>query len=319
MEVTMKNTKAEIMDAYEQAVKKVTELKSGKTSVAEEVKKKEIKKIKENAKEIIDLGILNDDMTSKYNDLLKAIELLEEEVQEYYSIKKEAGTLEALINAGKDKEREIREKHERLNSDLTERYNFRKKELDDRAEAQTDTIKKTLEELLAKEKEEKILLAKRRDREEEEYKYNLSREKKKENDAWEEEKELREKVLAEKEEAVTDREAKITEIEEEVEALTEKVEDLKNESQAMYAKGQKDGEAQSEKINAIKRANIEKEAKWQAEKLNDKIDAIEAALETERKAHEDCKSKLEKAYMQIQTMATKTVEASRPINMIESK
>ena len=94
--VTEKNTKAQILEAYEQAIQTIAELKAGKTTTAEVVKAKEIKAVKEDAQQVVYMNILDSNIITKYNNLLETIKMLEAEIEELYGIKKEADTLRSF-------------------------------------------------------------------------------------------------------------------------------------------------------------------------------------------------------------------------------
>lgn len=316
--VTSKNTKDQILEAYNAAQEEIKRLKEGKTTTAEVVKAKEIKEVKEKAESIIDLDILSDDIKDKYTALLKTVDLLEKEIEELHAIKREANTLEALINAGKDKEREINANYEakvaEINSNLTEK----RAEVAKAIKELNEEYDKLKSDLKAEYQEEKVKLQKERAREKEEFEYNQKRERKKDNDAWEDEKASREAALAEKELAIATREAvadekdiKITELNEHIAVLNDKIEEIK---EASF----KEGKDKAAKEYNIQKSYIEKEAKWDKERLEEKISSLEEALKSEKAAHEVTKNKLDTAYAQVQEIATQTVKANGSVKIVES-
>jgi hypothetical protein len=316
--VTSKNTKDQILEAYNAAQEEIKRLKEGRTTTAEVVKAKEIKEVKAKAKEIIDLEILNDDMKDKYTALLKTVDLLEEEIEELYSIKKEADSLEALINAAKDKDRELDANYEAKVAEMNANLAEKRAEVAKSVKELNEEYDKLKTDLRAEFQEEKVKLQKERAREKEEFEYNLKRERQKDNDAWEDEKASRESVLAEKELAVAERESKVEEIEAKNAELNEHIANLNDKIEEIKESSFKEGRDKASKEFNIQKSYIEKEAKWAKERLEEKIASLEEALSSERAAHEVTKTKLDDAYAKVQEIATKTVQANGSVRIVDS-
>lgn len=315
--VTEKNTKAQILDAYEAAMKTIAELKAGKTTTAEVVKAKEIKAVKESAQQVVDMNILDASIIEKYNNLLKTIELLEAEIEELYGIKKEADTLEALINAYKDDERKFKvAKEERLtkaNAEYEEKVATNNKKVAD-LKADYD---KLLTELRANYKEQEAKLAKDRAREKEEYEYNLNRERAIANDKWEDEKTAREKELAIREDAVSQRELEVEKLENKVFNLESIIEELESEIISAKEQAFEDGKAKAKKEADTSKVFSDRAHKAELERKEDKIAALESSLAESRKANESLQAKLDEAYARIQSMAIEAAKNSG-VRMVES-
>lgn len=315
--VTEKNTKAQILDAYEAAMKTIAELKAGKTTTAEVVKAKEIKAVKESAQQVVDMNILDASIIEKYNNLLKTIELLEAEIEELYGIKKEADTLEALINACKDDERKFKvAKEERLakaNAEYEEKVATNNKKVAD-LKADYD---KLLTELRANYKEQEAKLAKDRAREKEEYEYNLNRERAIANDKWEDEKAAREKELAIREDAVSQRELEVEKLENKVFNLESTIEELESEIISAKEQAFEDGKAKAKKEADTSKVFSDRAHKAELERKEDKIAALESSLAESRKANESLQAKLDEAYARIQSMAIEAAKNSG-VRMVES-
>ena len=308
--MTTKNTKNEILEAYESVLNQLAEAKAGKTTTAEVVKAKEIKATKEAAKEIVGLNILNDEMTKKYESLISTIEMLEKDIEELYGIKAEADSLEALINAHKDKEKELDAKHNerlaKLNAQYEEKAEANKRE-DERIKAD---LKKLLEEARAKYNEETAKLNKDRAREKEEYTYNLKRERAIENDKWADEKATREKELADKELEIAKREVAASTALSNQAQLEAEIESLKAETKAQYAQGVKDGEAQAEKVTAIKIAKANQECEFKVNVAESKVESLTAANAKLEAQNAELQAKLDAASTRVQEMAIKVAENS---------
>lgn len=95
--VTEKNTKKEILEALREVEAKLAERRAAVTTTADTVKAAEVVNKKATAKEIIEMNILNDEITNKYNDLLSTIDVLTKEIEELHEIKVGLDTLEALL------------------------------------------------------------------------------------------------------------------------------------------------------------------------------------------------------------------------------
>ena len=107
--ITMKSTKQEIMEAYEEAMKKIAETEAGKDDPVAAAKVENDKKIIESADTVAEGSILNPAIISQYNDLKTAIQMKKEELNNLYGIEVEANSLVAIINAHKDKDTELKD------------------------------------------------------------------------------------------------------------------------------------------------------------------------------------------------------------------
>lgn len=315
--VTEKNTKAQILDAYEEAMRTIAELKAGKTTTAEVVKAKEVKAVKESAKQIVEMNILDAGIVAKYNNLLETIKMLEAEIEELYGIKKEADTLEALINAYKDDERKFKiAKEERLakaNEEYEEKVAANNKKI---AELKDDYAK-LLSDLKAKYQEEKVTLEKERVREKEEYTYNLNRERTIENDKWADEKAQREAALKAKEDAIAERESKVEELEQKIKDLESSKCFLETKIEEVKISSFEEGKAKAKKEADTSKIFSDRAHKAELDRKDDRIAALESALEEARQANKSLQSKLDESYARIQSMAIEAAKNSG-VRMVES-
>lgn len=201
--VSEKNTKAQILEAYHQMLEK---LKQQKTPDAAELDLKQqkdrtlIKKVFDTSEEDIltNLSIVKGKLLKsidgisvevlssfqKLNENKQAIELQIQEIEELYQIKKEASTLSTLL-ASQEAERlsyqeKMLEQKEKLESDIkaTEALYQQKKEA-----------------LIREEREYKEILLRDRKREEDEYAYKLQQTRVREQDAYEAQKKALEQEL----------------------------------------------------------------------------------------------------------------------------
>ncbi|MDR1653422.1 MAG: hypothetical protein LBS01_07235 [Prevotellaceae bacterium] len=193
-QVTEKNTKAEILKAYELLLKNVQQAKSDmpKTVQEENVKKEKLAKVSDTTGEGIvknitelktNLNVSLDDMLlkmssefKKLEDIRTAIEIEKKTLEDLYSLSAQTDSLAAMLLANKEK----RETFEHETATQREQWEIEK------ARQKAD------------EKEYQEDLAKKRKREEDEYQYSLKIKRQKEQDEYNEKKQRVEKELAEK-------------------------------------------------------------------------------------------------------------------------
>ena len=316
--LTMKNTKQELFDAYSEALKKVEEVKKMKETPADVAENKRKVAVEENAAQAVESNIFSDEITRQYEDLMETIENKQKELQELYDIEVEASSLAAIINAAKEKdyqlEEEFKAKREKLMAEHKELIKVYEAELDDLI-SQKDSVR---EEVRAARAEEIAKVKQERQREEEEYGYNLTRQRKIENDKWEDEKAEREKILNAKEEAAdnmfVEAESKLDELEE----LREKVAEIP----VLIANAEKEakeaGQKEAAKEYGYKKTMYEKEKEYEIAKLEDKVSMLEEKLEQEESKTTTLQSKLDDAYTKMNTLASETVKANGAVRIVSS-
>lgn len=310
--VTEKNTKKEILEALKEAEAKLAERREANTTTADVVRVKEVEAKKNDAKEIVEMNILNSDITAKYKSLLDTVDMLERKVQELHEVKAGLDTLEALMivqnNTKANFEAEMAEKKATFDKTMQER----KAEEEASIEKLRAKYSKLMDELREEYHELKKELEKTRKREIEEYEYKLKRERAIENDKWQDEKASREKTLSAKEAAVAEREALVQEKDVKISTLMNEIASLEAKAKENIAIALKEGEAKAEKTCAIKVAGIKKDAEWQDEIAKREIASLKAALIAKEEEVTELRSKLDNAYTRIQEMAIEQSKASTP-------
>lgn len=317
--ITMKSTKQEIMEAYEEAMKKIAESESGKDDPVAAAKAENDKKIIESAQMIVEDNILNPVIIERYENLKNAIEMKNKELQELYGIETKANSLVAMINAYKDKEIELKDK-----------YNARTKELDDEftkkeliLKEEIASLEKSKEDLINKIQNESNELTKslnkKHKREEEEYEYNLKRSRKVENDRWEDEKAAREKELTEREAAVkadetelADRTSYIEELEKKVEEIPELIQDAKDKAFA-------EGKAKADKSNAFEVRALKQQNDYNTQILEDKVDRLYSEVDCLKAEKANLQAKLDDAYAQMRELAAETVKSTGGVKILSGQ
>ena len=317
--ITMKSTKQEIMEAYEEAMKKIAESESGKDDPVAVAKAENDKKIIESAQMIAEDNILNPVIIERYENLKTAIEMKNKELQELYGIETKANSLVAMINAYKDKEIELKDK-----------YNARTKELDDEftkkeliLKEEIASLEKSKEDLINKIQNESNELTKslnkKHKREEEEYEYNLKRSRRVENDRWEDEKAAREKELTEREAAVKADEAELADRTSYIEELEKKVEEIPVLIQDAKDKALAEGKAKADKSNAFEVRTLKQQNDYNTQILNDKVDRLYSEVDSLKAEKANLQAKLDDAYAQMRELAAETVKSTGGVKILSGQ
>jgi hypothetical protein len=305
LEITMKNTKAEMMDALKSALERAEASEKGRLNPERIEKEKTEKRAVESAKESVGQNIFSMELNNKFKDLQLAISSEQSRLQELYGVSAQLQKLALIIETGREQQAQI----ERENSEKLE------------------TAKTALESLMAEYAEKKAELQEEYDnmakklkmertREAEEYQYNNRREREKENNSWEDEKTARELALSKKEAQaraiLTEAEAKaqhIASLESKVEGIPALIEAEKKSAIDL---------AVSEIIKEYehKTALADKDFQNALARQNDKIAYLEKELAVSNKSNVALQDKLDKAYTELRELATKTVESASGVKII---
>ena len=109
-EITLKNTKAEILEALNEALEREKNMAKMKYEPEKEEKKQKIEKAIEVSRENVEQKIFSEELNNKFKDLETAIQAEEEKLKNLYGVEKELNNLVVVINAGKDYMAELEEK-----------------------------------------------------------------------------------------------------------------------------------------------------------------------------------------------------------------
>jgi hypothetical protein len=320
-EISTKNTKNEILDAYNDLLKRLKETK--KLSKQEEKAREDKKEIvvlasKQTANEIVtslaglklslakSLEELEEKLLSEHKKLTtlqQALDIQSKELVDLHDIKANADSLTALLLAQKEKsgifEKEIKERSQSFEQELSQKRALWKKEQDEYEAAR---------------KEQEALAKKIRQREEEEYTYRRDLLRQKESDQYEAEKQALEKELTEKrlalEKEFEEREAKITTQEQEFKQLKEKVEKFPEElQQAIHTTETSITERLSFKYDyEVKLA--QKEVEGECKLYQQTIAALEAKVLHLEEQVKQLSEKASQANLQVQDIAVKAIEGA---------
>jgi len=304
-EITMKNTKAEMLEALNAALARGQAAEEGKLNPVRVEKEHMEKKAVESAKSAVEQNIFSVELNNKFKDLQVAIAVEEARLQELYGVSAELQKLAQIIEAGRERQVEINsengakieEAKARLEA-LKAEYTQKKTEL----EEEYDTLAKKL----------KV----ERAREAEEFQYSLKREREKENNIWEDGKAARESALTKKEEQaqaiLVESEAKV----EYIKALEAKVESIPSLIESEKKAAVTIAIAELTREHEHKTELSDKDYQNTLARQNDKIAYLEKEVESASKNNTALQNKLDKAYAELRELATKTVESASGVKII---
>jgi len=320
------STKKEILTAYNEALAQAKLREAGMSDPSKEVFAKKTGEVLDKANTVTFsiedqiaglkkhvstiLGDLSTNIAEEittYENVKNAIALKESELKELFAIEKEAFTLTALVNSNSSVRDEFRttlaEEKAKGNLELDE---LRKQLVAIRDVHYLDTENYDDE------------IEKGRERAQEQYSYDFKRTKKLDNDAWTDDKNAREKVLADAEVVIKNKLTDIVAREEKIDVLEAKVAEIP----LLIASATKDGETAGEKHAAVgfgfEKRSIESKANSEKSILENKIEMLTERVERQQTENDQLKSDLKDAYAKIQETAKASVEAGANIRTIAS-
>ena len=310
-DITLKQTKTEIFQAFEQMQEKYRQMEKEKLHPAQEdtVKKEEAKIVEKTSfyspenleSEIVDLrkkmqNHLDDIMnqlaaeSGKLQDLNKSIKIESKKLEEIYNIQLAADTLKILISDYEIKQKEFKEKKENEENSLT-------KEMTDKRSGW--------------------------DREREEYKYNLKTERKREEEAYEAE---RDKTRAEFEAEVAQKKTELAERESILAKQEQENADMKKQIERFPDKLNKavhDAKRGKEKHLKHEFEHERKllEQKWMAEKgvLDVNVNNLRQIIDGQKTEITSLKENLTEANLRAQNLAVAVVEGASAAKQIKKE
>ncbi len=214
--ISTKNTKNQILEAYEELLLKQQEKKTDEPKKIQELQKQET--VVKNASGLSTEGIVKDvsglkvnlsaalDKLSegfiaefrKFEELQKAIQIEKQQLEDLYQLSASTDSLSVMLLAQKEKKEQYELEMANRSRELEEQIKSEKAQFETEMAERKLNLKKLQEDTQSKQKEEAEQLQKNRKREEEEYVYTLKINRKKETDLYEEKKEKLEKELADK-------------------------------------------------------------------------------------------------------------------------
>lgn len=338
-EISTKNTKNEILAAYEDLMKKTQEKKTEEPKKVQERQKQETL-VKNSGdltyegivKEISDLKVglssaldkLGENFVAEFKNfegLQQAIQIEKQNLEDLYQLSANTDSLSVMLLAQKEKKEQFEQEMVLRKAELEEKIKSEKERFDTEMAEKKAQWKKEQEYSAARMKEETDEAKKSKVREDEEFQYNLRITRKKEADLYEEKKQKLEKELTEKkasfEKEFTERETKVKEAETELKGLREK-------SLAFPAELEKAVEAAvklaTEKLKAEYRFEKELTAKQTEGDLKLKTQTIETLLGKIKDLETNIKELSQKAITaesSVKDIAIKAIESSSKMHFIE--
>ncbi|MEW6207912.1 MAG: hypothetical protein AB1631_06065 [Acidobacteriota bacterium] len=325
------NTKQEMLAAYNDLLKQLEEKRESDLKPEQKIEEKEVKRAVEVADSLSTEGIVREagnlkaevgralaqlsdkleEQIARYEEIKKAVEAKENELQEIYEIQKAASSLAALIEA----------QHLRRES-FEEEMASRKEELEREIQSTRAEWEKEKKAHEAEKKERDTAEQRRREREKEEYLYGFNREQQLAKDKFEDEKaRLEREIVLQREQMereIAERERVVAQKEEELAELKKRVEAYPKEMEAAVSKAVKDAvqSAQAEAKN--KEELIKKEFTGERNVLTTRIESLESTVKEQNEQISKLSQQLEKAYAQIQEIALKTIEGASASKSLES-
>lgn len=304
-EITLKNTKAEILDALNEALEREKNMNKMKSNPEKEEKTRKINQAIEETKKNVEKNIFSEELINKFKDLELAIASEEEKLKNLYGIEKELNDLTIVMNAGKDclidienKKREETEKLKTSIKELEEEYKNKSEELQKEYDLKAKNLK--LE----------------RDRETEEYNYKTKREREISNNKWEDEKKTREATLKAQELETKKILEEAKENANNIKELEKKVNEIPTLLEKEYTRGRKEVTQELEKENKYQVELLKKDYQSTIDRQEDKINALKEELEKAYNLNATLQEKMDKAYVEIKELATKTVEATGGVKIL---
>lgn len=304
-EITLKNTKAEILEALNSALEREKNIAKIKSNPEKEEKQKNIQRAIEVSKNNVEQNIFSEELNKKFKDLELAISAEEEKLKNLYGIEKELNDITLVINAGKDCIAEIENKKstETQNlkdkiEELEESYKLKKEELEKEYDLKAKSLKME------------------REREQEEYTYKTKRERAIANNNWEDEKNKRELEIARAQEETKKLLEDAKNNEEYLKSLEIKVEEMPALLDEKYNKGRKDAEMELKKDHEYAIQLLTKDFNNTIDRQNDKIESLKEELQKANELNSKLQEKMDKAYVELKELATKTVEASGGVKIL---
>lgn len=324
-EISEKNKKSEILDAYYEALNKLKERK--KVKPQEEKKKREEQEISDLASQLSCEGIIKgiadvklkvgkafdeieEELTkyfAQFIDLQKAISIAKKNFDEMYHIQIETDSLDALIESQQKQKEEFESEIEQERKEFDEDERQKKREREEEQREYESEIEKHRAEY------ERV-----RKREEEEYLYQLKINRKKDADLYEDQKQALEKELLEKrqkvEQELAEREKNIAEKEQELEQLHAEAEAFPHKLQEAISSTRKQTADEVKQELKFQMEISQKEIEGEKKLFQLRIQALEGKIKEQQALIGQLSNKAHEAGQQVQDIAVRAIEgASRRV------
>lgn len=326
--VSEKNTKAQILEAYEKLLKKV-EQKSNDNPKEVQQRKQDVQTVEKATKttegdieaqiakiksefvaalEIIEKELA--DERKKLETIQNAIRIEEKRLDDLYGISVNADSLSAILLAQKEQkeqfEQEMAARKEELSSQIAQ------------TRATWEKEKAAHDEALKAEKEN---LAKMRRREEEEYAYTTQQKRKKEEDEYlqmknRQEAELKERKIAFEKE-VAEREKQLKESENELASLRAQAENFESRLSEAIQKAQAETEKGLQSVSAYEKELRQKEVEGIINLKDHQIQTLQSKIKEMEQQLKEASAKVDVSEKTVKDIALKAIESANKTQFIE--
>lgn len=298
MNVSMRDSKQVIFDAYENAINQLNEKAANIINPTAELTKAKKSETIAVAETTIGLEILNPVIVERYETVMAAIKMQEKELEMLYGIQAEANSLAALINA-----------HNAQEEAFTSMLEAKKIELEAQLHSLSLDIAQKRSDFEFEMKELKANLDKERKREQEDFEYNKKRARMLDLNSWEDEKSAREKAIAEKEEVLSTKEQSLDHRELVLDEMTAKIDAIPALLDETRTAALETGKKEASREFGFEKRAIESKFDSERAILNNKIEHLSESNDWLSSENAKLQEKLDAAYTKIQETAAKTVEA----------
>lgn len=313
-----KSAKDYISEAYVQELKAIQETAKLMETPTSIIEKEKVEKTLALAEEVISMNILNEEITSEYNELNRKIQTKKEEISKLYGIEIYQDSLQAIKNAYKLVYNGLTEylqnnKEEFEASQKEELENITKKITDEEntINEKVTTINEAIKIRISENKQET-------QREQAEYDYNLKRSRKRD-------KEEREKIIIERENAMKFKEQEIQlkkqeclDKLEEINQLQIQVDNIPNLIEQAKVEGASIKEKELGKDYGYKSAMAKKDSENEIANLQNEYDRLLTKYNTILNEKNILSNKLDNSYAESRQLATDTVKSIGGINILNT-
>lgn len=320
-DISLKNTKNEILEAYQAALKKLEDsktpdrqaekVKAEKKELVETASQNSVEKVVKNLAELklviaksldeLEGQLLGE--SKKLNGIRQAIDITSANLREVHEIRATADSLAALMLAQKEKQRQFEE-----------RITQEKSEFDSEMGQKRLQWKKEQEEAERLKKERDDQLKKERQREQEEYAYTLKLERKRDEDAYAIKKAAQEKELAEGKQSLekswAEREVDIAARENELAELRARVEAFPKELEKTLRESEKSVTERLQFTYKFEKEMLSKEIAGDKKLSQQVIASLETKIKEQDEQIRQLTQKANEAGLQVQNIAVKAIEGA---------
>ena len=333
-DISMKNTKAEMIDAYNEVLellkeKRAAELKPER--IIEEKKVQEVVEVADSlstegiAREVstlrLEMGRLLSDLSdkleeevNKYRQVKQAVQVRERELQEIYDIEKSALSLAALIEAQHQRRQQTEDDLAARKAELTLEIETLRAQWQSEKETERAAWQLEKETHAAAIKERDGAEQKERARQQEEYTYTFQREQQLAGERFEDEQARLERELANRreqmEKELADREKAVVEQENELRELRQRVSAFPAELETAVATAVQEATQRVEAQASSGEALLRKEFDGERNVLQARTESLQKSVAEQSEQIARLSQQVEKAYSQVQDIATKAIEGA---------